>query len=211
MAWFTRFTRFGDAHLVYAQEKENSCGIACVMMTVFKINKLKLGKKAVHTEKHIYDVYSTASGTTYDGTSYSFASHLAATLNRLDVGKWKAEYVGKHAVAKALVDHVGTAIVGLGPIINAARGGSPMIVLVGWDAGDAHFVVVDVVNNFGGKLYASVCDPWDGNVHVTPFQVGQPFHYTGARVPLSWDLGGTRHSYPAKNPGASNGWVIRPA
>ena len=63
MAWFTRFTRFGDVHLVYAQEQQNSCGIACVMMTVFKINKLTPGVRALHTEREIYGVYSRVSHT----------------------------------------------------------------------------------------------------------------------------------------------------
>ena len=53
MAWFTRFTRFGDVHLVYSQEAENSCGIACVMMTVFKISKLSPGVRSLYKEKQI--------------------------------------------------------------------------------------------------------------------------------------------------------------
>jgi len=38
MAWFTRITRFGDVHLVYGQEHDRSCGLACIMMCVFKLN-----------------------------------------------------------------------------------------------------------------------------------------------------------------------------
>jgi hypothetical protein len=112
-------------------------------------------------------------------------------------------------VAQAIIDSVGVEIVGAGPVVNSLLHGYPMIVLVGWNEGGAHFVVVDTVNNFFGGLYASVCDPWDGNVHITPLKVGQPFDFVGAKVPLSWDLGGKRHDYSKKKPGAADGWVVR--
>jgi hypothetical protein len=211
MAWFTRFTRFGDAHLVYAQEAENSCGIACVLMTVFKINKFTLGRPAVHAERRIYDVYGAAAGATYDGSAYTYANHLATTLCQLDVGTWTAENIGANAVSQAIMDHVGVQTVGAGPLVNALVPGAPMITLVGWGTGGAHFVVVDTVNRFAGRLYASVCDPWDGDVHITPFAAGAPFHYVGAASPFSWDLGGTRHEYSTPSVGNSNGWVIRRA
>jgi hypothetical protein len=54
MAWFSRFTRFGDMHLVYGQEANMSCGIASVMMCVFKINKLNPGATSVTVEQDIY-------------------------------------------------------------------------------------------------------------------------------------------------------------
>jgi len=56
-------------------------------------------------------------------------------------------------------------------------------------------------------MYATVCDPWDGNVHVTEIKTGQPFKYRGAPVPMSWDLGGTRHEYGNKT-GAPDGWMV---
>ena len=65
MAWFTRLTRFGDAHLVYGQEANMSCGIASVMMCVFKVNKLKPGAASVTVEKDIYQKYSQALGSAY--------------------------------------------------------------------------------------------------------------------------------------------------
>ena len=209
MAWFTRFTRFGDAHIVYAQEAENSCGIACILMTVFKINKFAPGHTAVHAEKKVYKVYGEAAGSSYDGSAYTYATHLATTLTKLDVGTWAAEYIGPTAVPQAIADHVGVQVVGAGPLANALVSGFPMITLVGWTAGGAHFVVVDTVNNFAGKLYASVCDPWDGDVHITPLESGKPFHYVGAASPWSWDLGGERHEYTAPSIGNSNGWVVR--
>jgi hypothetical protein len=207
MAWFTRITRFADVHLVYAQEQENSCGIACVMMTVFKLNKLRPGTRALYAEREIYGVYGRAANTTYDGTAYSYARHLATTLNGLHVGQWVAENVGPQNVADTLISSVGT--VRPGPTINYPVGKAPAIVLVGWSDRGAHFVVVDTIVSSGGGLFASVCDPWDGNVHVTPMQAGQRFNYVGAPVPWSWDLGGTRHEYSTNRAGAGDGWIVR--
>lgn len=203
MAWFTRFTRFGDAHIVYAQEAANSCGIACVMMVTFKINKLRPGATAVHQEKSIYDVYSKASGASYDGSAYTYASHLASTLNKLLPGKWTAKNVGASNVGKTIIDKVGVTA-GFGPIINV----TPVIVLVGWTAAGAHFVVVDTVRTAIGQKYATVCDPWDGDVHVTACSASSDLKYVGEDQPLSWDLGGTRHEYTESSPGAANGWMI---
>lgn len=219
MGWFSRFTRFGDTHLVYAQEAEQSCGIACVMMTVFKINKLVPGAAAITTERQIDRIYGEVSGAPYDGSSYSYCKFLADTLNKLGVGRWEGRHIGATAVSQAIVDSVGRDVPGssllagpLSPVsyaINQLRSRTPIIVLVGWTAGGAHFVVVDTVNVTPLGLYASVCDPWDGNVHITSFQIGRPFAYSGAPVPLSWDLGGRRHSYDQNLVGSPNGWVVR--
>ena len=94
--------------------------------------------------------------------------------------------------------------------MNQLRPRTPIILLVGWSAGGAHFVLVDTVNQTPLGKYASVCDPWDGNVHITKFDIGSNFTYEGARVPLSWDLpGGTRHDYSTTSTGSPNGWVVR--
>lgn len=221
MAWFTRFTRFGDTHLVYAQEAENSCGIACVMMCVFKINKLRPGATAVHEEQRIYQVYdrhfqrmapAQRAGTPYDGSIYTYAGILAATLNDLNCGTWEAVCLNENAVSQAIVNAVGTDIVTgtlAGAAINALTRGYPIILLTRWDQGGGHFIVVDTVNNFFGRLYASVCDPWDGNVHITHFSTGQPFVYEASTPRFSWDLGGTRHEYSGAHGSTVRGWVIR--
>lgn len=218
MAWFTRFTRFGDAHLVYAQEAQNSCGIACIMMVVFKINKFSPGKQAVHEEEKIYKAYDKhfkaekpgiRGGTPYDGSVYSYASLLSKTLNDLNCGTWEAKNIGEANVSQAIVDAVGTDVVGAGPIVNAATRGYPIILLTRWDQGGGHFIVVDTVNNFLGTLYASVCDPWDGNVHITQFETGKSFEYEASTPRLSWDLGGKRHEYSGAHGSTVRGWVVR--
>lgn len=218
MGWFTRFTRFGDSHMVYAQEAENSCGIACVMMVVFKVNKLTPGRKATHIEGKIYKAYDKhwkakypgiRGGTPYDGSIYSYATLLAKTLNDLNCGQWEAVNIGESRVSKAIIDSVGTDYVGAGPLLNSLTRGSPIILLTRWTVGGGHFIVVDTVNYFFGSLYASVCDPWDGNVHITPFDLDTSFTYEASTPRLSWDLGGKRHEYSGATGSTVRGWIIR--
>ncbi len=217
MAWFTRFTRFGDAHIVYSQEAENSCGIACVIMVVFKMHKLSPGKQAVYKETEVYKLYDEQrkkfpaiwDGIPYDGSAYSWSGVLAATLNQLDVGRWETKDVGAAGVSQAIIDSVGQDYVGLGPLINGARRGDPIIVLTDWIVGGgAHFVCIDTVNNFFGTTYASVCDPWDGDVHIQAFEAGKTFEYLADKPRLSWDTGGTRHEYAAAKKGEFRGWIV---
>ncbi len=218
MAWFSRFSRFGDVHLCYSQEAANSCGIGCVMMTVFKMNKLSRAQ-AVSREKQVYKRYSNISGSPYNGSQYSFTNHLATALTQMAPGTWEGVNVGSTNVSQAIVDSVGkdnfgaSLLAGPGaPVVWAAnqlRTRTPIILLVGWSGGGAHFVVVDTINVFAGMMYASVCDPWDGNVHITRFKIGQPFNYTAAPVPGSWDLGGKKNTYSGPQGGTVSGWIIR--
>jgi hypothetical protein len=210
MGWFTRFTRFGDAHIVFSQEGDNACGIACTMMCVFKINKFRPGAQASYAEQQIYTRYAAASHGPYNGTAYTYTNHLATTLNGLSCGTWEQANVGQNGVSQAIIDSCGTDYVGAGPLVNALHRNWPIIVLVGWNAGGAHFVCVDTVNNIAGSTWASVCDPWDGDVHITSFEAGQPFVYEGARQPLSWSLGpGPEHQYGSPSDGTASGWIVR--
>jgi hypothetical protein len=209
MGWFTRFTRFGDVHIVFSQEGDNACGIACVTMCVFKINKFRPGATAVHRERDIYTRYSAVSHATYDGSAYTFTNHLASVLNQLGCGSWEQANVGENGVAEAIIRSVGVDLVGAGLVANAAHRSWPIIVLVSWNNAGAHFVVVDTINQLGGTMYASVCDPWDGDVHITEITAGQAFNYTGAPSPFSWSIGSPEHSYASSMSGAALGWVVR--
>ena len=211
MTWFTRFTRFGDVHMVYSQENSNSCGIACVRMVVFKVNKLRLGATARHSEATLDAAYGKVAGAPYDGSTYSDARQLATLLGQLTSDTWSCDYVGAEGVADALLAGVGPSPIAPTVVGQAmALKCSPMILLVGFYNGANHFVVVDTIHQFNGQAYASVCDPWDGDVHVTPFAKGQAFIYNAVAHPLSWSFGKPEHSY-ATSPrsGATNGWVIR--
>jgi hypothetical protein len=147
VAWFTRLTRFGDAHLVYGQEANMSCGIASLMMCVFKINKLTPGATSVTVEKDIY----------------------APT-----------------DVPQKLLDKVGLTA-GLGAVVDV----EPVILGVDWDLGGAHWVVVDTIREAFGSQYATICDPWDANVHMQAFSVGSPFFYDAATGGFMLNVWGT--------------------
>jgi len=203
MPWFSRFSRFGDIHFVYSQHGDNACGIASVMMCVFKVNKLVPGAQSVFKEQQVYKVYSAVAGTAYDGTAYSYATKLDDTLNKLNCGNWKAEYIGPGQVTNRLVQVCGS-VAGLGPTVKV----SPVIVLVGWNNGGAHFVVVDTVRTFAGSSYATVCDPWDAQLRVTGFTAGQNFDYVASQT-AHWDVEGTpEHQYTRPSRGSANGWVV---
>jgi hypothetical protein len=223
MGWFLRLTRFASAHAVYAQEKENSCGPSCILMANFKLKKglMFTGLQAsatvstvpvlgslvgptlahaaidyaVKTEPTVYKIYAKHAGlATYDGTAYSRCSFLAPVLTELGLGQWEALSVGKAGVAKATID--------------AVKAGAPVIVLVAWNGGGAHFVCIDEIFEFMGTTYATVCDPGDGEVHVVKLTAGQNFTYEAGNAPVS--LSFTEHfTYPPGQAGVANGWIIR--
>ncbi len=222
MAWFVRFTRFGEAHMVYSQEAENSCGIASVIMVNFKLKKGLIGaaaatsaipivgpavssaltgaalKAAVLAEKEVYKAYEKVSGSPYDGSTYTYTDDLAALLNTLNLGAWEQKNLAETDVAQAVIDSV------------CGTPSYPIILLTNWVVGGGgHFVVVDSVNTFLGTKYASICDPWDGDVHVQSFTAGSRFDYLADKPRGSWSLGGYRHEYASADTGRMKGWVVR--
>ncbi|HTQ43586.1 MAG TPA: hypothetical protein VMI75_12570 [Polyangiaceae bacterium] len=199
MSWFTRYTRFGDAHLVYGQERGMSCGLACVTMLVFKVNKLTPGRTALKTEQEITDVFDRVAGRTYDASGGTLPEELARVLNHLAVGTWSNAYLTGAGVTQKLIDHVGVTAAP-GPVVSV----EPMIVGVDWDGGGAHWVVVDTIRSFMGRTYATVCDPWDGDVHLTRIEAGRPFDYVAGRVSGSWDLRGAAGALDQKLTGGKN-------
>ncbi|MBV9834639.1 MAG: hypothetical protein JO055_09550 [Alphaproteobacteria bacterium] len=213
MGWFSRFTRFGDAHMVYGQERDNSCGLASIMMCVFKINKLKPGAQALHTENAVIKTftdtlgYAPQVGTNQAGTT---GGELIQVLNKLNVGRWEYHQCGEGSVAGEIIDSVGTDIFsfGAGAIANAIARGQPIICGTDWDIRGGHWVVVDTVNNFFGSLYASVNDPYDADVHITPIERGKTVRYIAEKAKTSWDAGGVRHEYAAKPTGGKMSDVV---
>jgi hypothetical protein len=187
VAWFSRFTRFGDMHLVYGQEANMSCGIASVMMCIFKLNKIKPGATALTLEKNIYKRYEAATGGAYSPeTTGTYPDKLATILNAFTKGNWRAETTQPESVPQKLIDKTGV-IKGLGPAVTV----NPVILGVDWDLGGAHWVVVDTVREMFGTTYATICDPWDTNVHIQPFKTGSPFLYDAATGGFTIDFGGS--------------------
>jgi len=197
MAWFTRFTRFGDVHLVYGQEQNMSCGIASVMMCVFKINKLKPGSEAVTVETDIYKKYEAAmgGGYHYDPTQIgTYPQKLATILNGFTDGTWNWHQTPVNDVPQALIDQVGVRGM-FGPSVDV----SPVILGVDWDTGGAHWVVVDTIREVFSTKYATICDPWDTNVHMQKFETGSPFRYDANTGGFTIDFWGTHKEYTSNS------------
>lgn len=210
MAWFSRFTRFGDAHLVYGQEENMSCGIASIIMCVFKINKLSPGAGSLYAEKEIYDLYAKASGGAYKPeTQGTHPVHLATVLNGLNCGTWTGAMVSGADAAKQIIDSVGISS-GFGPTMNF----SPVIAGVGWAGGGGHAVVIDTIRDFMGTKYATVCDPWDANVHIEEISAKKPFVYNAGKGGFHVNFWGdtkneTKSAYGATDQGKNIALIYR--
>jgi hypothetical protein len=195
-SWFVRITRFGTTHLVRAQEAENSCGINSVMMAVCRMNKLTLLADGNYAEQLVYPKYDAS----YDGTSYTYTDKLADLLNKLKMGTWESVDVGATGVADAVVKSA--SFFQLSSV--------PIIVHVRWDDGGGHFVLIDYTFNVLGNHYATVCDPWDGHVHVTKMKSGSAVRYEAdTKSVIGWSIDKPTHSYDKVNKGKFSGWLVR--
>ncbi len=223
MAWFLRLSRFATAHAVYSQEKPNSCGPSCLIMTNFKLKKglmfaglaasanvsvvpvvgSYLGNTlsqasldyAVKTEPVVYDIYAKQAGlASYDGTAYSDCAFFPKVLAELGLGQWEAFWAGQAGVAQAAID--------------AVKKGAPVIILISWGGGGAHFVCIDDIFEVLGTTYAAVCDPGDGELHIVTLKPGANFDYVAGDAPISASVG-EHYTYPAGQTGTANGWIVR--
>lgn len=153
-----------------------SCGIASIMMCVFKINKLKPGKDAVTVERDITTKYRNALGSSYNPeTTGTYPTLLASVLNGFTSGNWSWHKTPPNDVGKVLTKQVGLSGP-IGPIVDV----EPVILGVDWDLGGAHWIVVDTIRDVVGTRYATICDPWDANVHLQSFGTTEPFVYHAA-------------------------------
>jgi hypothetical protein len=218
--WYVRLTRFASVHMVYAQMAQNSCGMACMMMVNFKIKKglmaagvaaggavsvvpvvgpflgATLSSKAidyaVKTEKQVYAEYEKVTGNPYDGSAYSDMDMFPQVLQNLGLGNWVTEDATGGAAGFAAAAKAHTAK------------GAPVIGCVEWNATERHFVVID---EFHGDS-ACVCDPWDGQVHVTKMPNGSAVTYNADPV-IGWSIGGKKNSYPVGQTGTFKAWITR--
>jgi hypothetical protein len=192
---------------VFSQEKDKSCALACAKMVVFKVNKLTPGAKALYQETAVEAKYLKHETSVADYTAFGAeANALTSTLNELGIGSWVCETPAEDDMSQSLIDAVHPDIVGLGPVINTALRKGPVILLIGW----GHYVVVDTINKLPmyDQYWASVCDPWDGNVHITSFEKDKKFTYTGATVP-GVDLWGDRFNYDTSPTGVATHLIRR--
>lgn len=219
MSWFVRISRFASVHMVNSQHAQNSCGMASIMMVNFKMKKgvmmagmaagasvsvvpvigqfvgATLSKAAidyaVKTEKQVYAEYTKVTGSPYDGSQYSDAMNFPAVLKNLGLGDWECVNTGEAGFAAAAK--------------TATGNGAPIIGHVVWDGGGAHFVVIDEFH----LGYGCVCDPWDGELHVTRMASGSSVTYNASDTMISFSIGGQRHDYPSGSTGKFSGWMVR--
>lgn len=207
MAWFTRFSRFGDIHFVYGQERENTCGPSSVMMCVAKINKIAPGKTAVYLEEQIRNMYGAWQNAPYNGRDYgTYPAGLVDILNNLNCGRWTHTMVPAAQSASKIIELVGSSSAFSGPVVKV----KPIIVGVNWDGStSSHWIVIDTVRTVFGSTYATVCDPADADVHVQKITAGQPFVYE-ANTAISFDFWGQRdaNAYAGGATGRVKDWPM---
>lgn len=199
MAWFSRVSRFGDVHMVFGQERRISCGVACVIMAAFKINKLAPGTKALFSEDDVLAKATAMFGPNPLGTGGFNNPQILQVLNHPDLKMpgWTLRRLQPAQVPHKIVKKVGVTD-GFGPTITV----KPMIVGVDWKGGGGHWVLIDTVRTAFGKKYATVCDPWDANVHVVPLERNQTFKYRGEPV-VGVDFWGKRYNYDRPSDGGA--------
>ena len=202
--------------MVFSQGGKKSCGIACVIMTNFKMKKWDLAcslasapagissapiikmsfDSAVKAEKEVYEAYAKVTGSPYNGTTDTFVAKLAAVLNKLNIGTWRAEWIGGEDMADTFSRLVGP-------------GKPPVIALVHWAVSGGHFVVCDTIGTTLGGKVADFCDPWDGALRTVRLVSGSPITYSAQADPAQIDMGRSHFQYASPDVGDADGWVIR--
>ena len=214
MAWWYRIDRYGDSHIVFSQEKDMSCGLASAKMIVFKVNKLRPGGSALVTEERIEKLYKKFVEPHADFAKHgSTVSGIVKVLNELGIGNWAAHTNVGPRIPGYLIKYLGADTVGLGPINSLVRGYPVMLWIQWpqyWDSKTAswkhaaHWVVVDTVTTipFSDHYNAAVCDPWDGDLHMTRFHKHHTVHYNvGGYIVSANIIGDPEHHYKKKGHG----------
>jgi hypothetical protein len=194
MRWYIRLTRFATTHLVRLQENENSCGPNCVAMVHCRMNRLTNITDGMATEQGmVKNVQAKVPGmAAWDpDTTPTSGDDLVNLLHSFGIGKWECVFVGDTTLAGALKKQAS--------FFNLSS--VPVIVHVDW----GHWVVIDYM--FG--KYAVVCDPADGNVHVTTVQDGSAVVYNNRSPILSWSIPPVWSVRKGGGTGSFSGWIIR--
>lgn len=204
MAWFTRFSRFGDMHFVFGQEQDMLCGPSSALMCYTKINKLAPSSQLYGTTQKSQDLYAKWLGASYDGSKEgTWPEGLVYALNQMNCGRWAKHNYAPNDAAQAIAHFVGVGGA-FGPTVDVR----PVIVGVNWDGSTAsHWVCIDTVRSAFGSLYATVCDPWDAGLHVQSMSYGKPFVYEASQT-LGIDLGGTHYTYSQPSTGRVRDWPV---
>jgi hypothetical protein len=180
-SWFLRVDRFADVHAVCAQNKDNSCVLASIKMVAFKVNCLRPGHTALRTERLIEARYKALEkNAAHDfNTTGGMPDIATEVLNSLGIGNWASEWPATQRVPELVTKYVGVDEMGLGLLgINAAKRGFPVILFCRWKGGGGHAIVCDTVTRVPMLgTYATLCDPWDADVHFEEIRKNRPFKY----------------------------------
>ncbi len=184
-SWFLRIDRFADVHLVAAQNKDQSCGLACIKMVIFKVNKLR-PQSGFAFERDIAERYKKLAGEKahdFDAAG-SGPTVMVKVLNSFGIGNWAIDRPPLNDVGSRIAQYVGKDQFGLGWTgANAILRGYPVILACYWKDGKGgfkggHGLVVDTVTDVPVLgTYATICDPWDADIHFEKIQPGKPFVY----------------------------------
>jgi hypothetical protein len=185
-SWFMRIDRFADVHMVAAQNKGQSCALASIKMVYFKMNKLRPGTSSLATEQQLESLYKAkARETVHDfDQAGSNPQVMVDVLNAMAMGNWAIAWPPLTGVGDLIEKYVGVDQFGLGATgINAATRKYPVILACYWQPRGGHAIVVDTVTSvpFMGT-YATICDPWDANVHFEKIEKNKPFTYNPKAV-----------------------------
>ncbi|CAN5290802.1 hypothetical protein BH10PSE15_BH10PSE15_04530 [soil metagenome] len=193
--WRVRLTSRGTAHMVKQQQMPMSCGMASCAMVNYKMKKgalltavaedaaLSVGipifgamigaeltreavDYAVKSEPEVYKIYSQVTGSPYDGNIGTDVEKYPEVLRQLNCGDWETLTVPANGVGNS--------------ISSALLRGSPVIACVSWFSGGSHAVVIDPTFYAPGQTWF-VCDPGDGDVHVTATSNEKLVFYRGMR------------------------------
>ena len=180
-SWFFRVDRFADVHMVAAQNKDQSCALASIKMVYFKVKKLHPGAPSMITERRLEALYKTkARESQHDfDQAGSNPKVMVDVLNGMGLGTWAVEWPPVTGVGGRIAQLVGVDQFGLGITgINALTRNYPVILACYWTGGGGHAIVVDTVTKVPAMgTYATICDPWDANVHFERIDSGKPFTY----------------------------------
>jgi hypothetical protein len=192
-SWFLRIDRFSDVHIVAAQSKDQSCALASIKMVYFKMNKLRPGASNLATERELEKLYKQkARETSHDfDQEGSNPEVMVDVLNAMGMGQWAIDWPPVTDVSARIEKYVGVDQFGLGITgINAASRKYPVILACYWQPRGGHAIVVDTVTRVPlmGN-YATICDPWDADVHFEKIEIGRPLTYN-PRAVGGWNFWG---------------------
>jgi ABC-type bacteriocin/lantibiotic exporter with double-glycine peptidase domain len=140
----------GVKHNLCKQQKDMSCGIACIAMIVHRVHGVRLRESQLRSYSKIFNQGPGTNTEGYNKKDGTDAKNCFITLEKLGV---KCEYLLGVQIPASL---------------TTATTKTPIMALIDWKSedqaggGGSHFVIVDSYD--AGTGMAVICDPWYGLV-----------------------------------------------